>query len=49
MHGMEIVKLQNISFIIALSTAGVTRWPADASLLCDKAVMLEVMTKEEML
>jgi len=49
MHGMEIVKLQSISFIIALSTAGVTRWLADACLLCDKAVMLEVMTKKEML
>jgi hypothetical protein len=49
MHGMEIVKLQSISFIIALSTAGVTGWPADACLLCDKAVVLEVMAKEEML
>jgi len=45
---MEIVKLQSISFIIALSTAGVTGWPADACFLCDKAVMLDVMTKKEM-
>ena len=30
---MEILKLQRISFIIALSTAGVTGWPADAFLL----------------
>ena len=46
---MEIVKLQSISFIITLSTAGVTGWPADACLLCDKAVVLDVMTKREML
>jgi hypothetical protein len=47
MHGMEIVKLQSISFIIALTTAGVTGWPADACLLYDKAVLLEVMTKKK--
>lgn len=46
MRGMKIMKLQSISFIIALSTAGVTGWPADVCLLCDKAVMLEVMTKK---
>jgi len=46
---MDIVKLQSISFIIALSTAGVTGWPADACLLCDKAAMLDVVTKREIL
>ena len=40
------MKLRSISFIIALSTAGVTGWPADACFQCDKAVMFEVMTKK---